>query len=195
MISVTVKCDRCKEHTDIKNIKPMDDPSQPSPVKVESCRKCANSFNVAFRRQLMHPNSQRAGYLDLEGCTAFDLLPSYFQPTCSECSTPFPAPGLLAVRGDASMASCRECHRKMNFKISEVKFMVVGYHIKESLHRGKRYARIWVSWPVKNFLAADGVSIMARVIDGSDSVVVPKSFRATNATMLKQIIQTNTAIE
>ncbi|GAM34414.1 hypothetical protein TCE0_015r01979 [Talaromyces pinophilus] len=126
MISVTVKCDRCKEHTDIKNIKPTDDPSQPSPVKVESCRKCANTFNVAFRRQLMHPNSQRAGYLDLEGCTGFDLLPSYFQPTCSECSTPFPAPGILAVRGDAAMASCRECHRKMNFKISEVKFMVVG---------------------------------------------------------------------
>lgn len=95
MISVTVKCDRCKEHTDIKNIKPTDDPSQQSPVKVESCRKCANTFNVgqpalifgntrmdasanvtlAFRRQLMHPNSQRAGYLDLEGCTAFDLLP------------------------------------------------------------------------------------------------------------------------
>ncbi|KAL3709477.1 hypothetical protein TMatcc_003267 [Talaromyces marneffei ATCC 18224] len=126
MISVTVKCDRCKEHTDIKNIKPTDDPSQPSPVKVESCRKCANTFNIAFRQQLMHSNSQRAGYLDLEGCTAFDLLPSYFQPTCSECSTPFPAPGLLAVRGDAAMASCRECHRKMNFKISEVKFMVVG---------------------------------------------------------------------
>lgn len=53
---------------------------------------------------------------------------------------------------------------------------------------------------------------MARVIDGSDSVVVPKSFRATSrsliplilaqvlktgtdATMLKQIIQTNTATE
>jgi hypothetical protein len=46
MLSVTVKCDRCKEHTDIKNIKPTDDPSQPSPVKVESCRKCANTFNV-----------------------------------------------------------------------------------------------------------------------------------------------------
>lgn len=95
MLSVTVKCDRCKEHTDLKNIKPTDDPSQPSPVKVESCRKCANTFNVgkpaldssntrfevnanvtlAFRRQLMHPNSQRAGYIDLEGCTAFDLLP------------------------------------------------------------------------------------------------------------------------
>lgn len=46
MLSVTVKCDRCKEHTDIKNIKPTDDPSQPSAVKVESCRKCANTFNV-----------------------------------------------------------------------------------------------------------------------------------------------------
>ncbi|EED23090.1 conserved hypothetical protein [Talaromyces stipitatus ATCC 10500] len=126
MLSITAKCDRCKEHTDIKNIKSTDDPSQPSPIRVESCRKCANSFNIAFRRQLMHPNSQRAGYLDLEGCTAFDLLPSYFQPTCSECSTPFPAPGILAVRGDSAMASCRECHRKMSFKISEVKFMIVG---------------------------------------------------------------------
>lgn len=33
------------------------------------------NMTLAFRRQLMHPNSQRAGYLDLEGCTAFDLLP------------------------------------------------------------------------------------------------------------------------
>ncbi|KAH8705043.1 hypothetical protein BGW36DRAFT_434742 [Talaromyces proteolyticus] len=126
ILSVTVRCERCKEHTDIKNIKPTNDPSVVSPVRVESCRKCANSFNIAFRCELMHPTSQRAGYLDLEGCTAFDLLPSNFQPTCSECSTPFPAPGLVAVRGTSVVASCRECHRKMNFKIPEVKFMMIG---------------------------------------------------------------------
>jgi hypothetical protein len=33
------------------------------------------NVTLAFRQQLMHPDSQRAGYLDLEGCTAFDLLP------------------------------------------------------------------------------------------------------------------------
>ncbi|CRG84027.1 putative protein C18H10,09 [Talaromyces islandicus] len=126
MLSVTVKCERCKEHTDIKNIKPANDPSAVSPVRVESCRKCANSFNIAFRPELMHPTSQRAGYLDLQGCTVFDLLPSNFKPTCAECSTAFPAPGLVAVRGTGALATCRECHRKMNFKIPEVKFMIVG---------------------------------------------------------------------
>lgn len=54
MLSITVKCDRCKEHTDIKNIKATDDPSQPSPVKVESCRKCANSFNIGMSLSLLH---------------------------------------------------------------------------------------------------------------------------------------------
>lgn len=48
LLSVTVKCERCKEHTDIKNIKPTNDPSAVSPVRVESCRKCANSFNIGM---------------------------------------------------------------------------------------------------------------------------------------------------
>ena len=80
----------------------------------------------------MHANSIRAGYVDLDGCTVVDLLPrsveqdvaltlgvkadlsSNFVPTCSECSTPYPAPGLVSVRGESSMAMCRECHRKMS---------------------------------------------------------------------------------
>jgi hypothetical protein len=52
-LSITVKCDRCKEHTDIKNIKATDDPSQAFPVKVESCRKCANSFNIGISSILL----------------------------------------------------------------------------------------------------------------------------------------------
>lgn len=38
---------------------------------------------------------------------------SGFVPTCAECSTKFPAPGVNAVRGESAMALCRECHRKM----------------------------------------------------------------------------------
>ncbi len=80
----------------------------------------------------MHANSIRAGYLDLDGCTVVDLLPrqisdpplkekneidasfSNFIPTCSDCLTPYPSPGVISVRGESSMATCRECHRKMS---------------------------------------------------------------------------------
>lgn len=78
----------------------------------------------------MHASSIRAGYLDLDGCTVVDLLPrckyidmtcffclylySNFIPTCSECSTSYPAPGVVSVRGESSMTICRECHRKMS---------------------------------------------------------------------------------
>jgi hypothetical protein len=48
ILSLTVKCERCKEYTDIKNIKPANDPNAVSPVRVESCRKCANSFNIGM---------------------------------------------------------------------------------------------------------------------------------------------------
>jgi hypothetical protein len=79
---------------------------------------------------LLHANCVRAGYLDMDGCTVVDVLPrfakcnllealvlrlcSYFKPTCSECSTPVPLPGVVSVRGDSSLAICRECHKRMS---------------------------------------------------------------------------------
>jgi uncharacterized CHY-type Zn-finger protein len=126
LLSATLKCQRCKELLDVKNVKPNNDPNSVSPIKVESCKKCASHLSVAFRREFIHSASNRAGYLDLEGCTVVDLLPSNFVPTCSECSTPFPPPGIVAVRGQSATATCRECHHRMVFKISEVKFLVVG---------------------------------------------------------------------
>jgi hypothetical protein len=42
-----------------------------------------------------------------------DEKDSNFMPTCSECSTSFPSPGVVAVRGESAMANCRECHRRM----------------------------------------------------------------------------------
>ncbi|KAI9367759.1 hypothetical protein BJX61DRAFT_551090 [Aspergillus egyptiacus] len=123
---ITVKCDRCKETLDVRNIPQTKDASGTLSPKVEVCGKCSNSMSLGFRRLLMHPNSYRAGYLDLDGCTVVDLLPSGFIPTCAECSTPFPGPGVVAVRGESAMANCRQCHRKMVFKIPEVKFLKVG---------------------------------------------------------------------
>ena len=118
-LCITVKCERCKDTMDINNLR---DKSQ----KVESCKKCAMSLSIGFRRELMHASSVRAGYLDLEGCTVTDMLPSNFVPTCSECSTSHPPPGLVSVRGESTMAICRNCHRKMSFKIPEIRFLLVS---------------------------------------------------------------------
>ncbi|GLI76214.1 hypothetical protein PoHVEF18_004485 [Penicillium ochrochloron] len=123
-LAITIKCERCKESMDIKNVPQLADPKDVP--KTESCKKCANSMSIGFRKQLMHSHANRAGYLDLDGCTVLDLLPSNFIPTCSECSTPYHAPGVSAVRGESAMAICRHCHRKMVFKMPEVKFLVVG---------------------------------------------------------------------
>ncbi|KAF2452800.1 hypothetical protein BDY21DRAFT_358009 [Lineolata rhizophorae] len=121
--SVTVKCDRCKTTMDVSSLKNNTSASS-SGMRTESCKKCANPFGIGYRMDMMHANSVRAGYLDLDGCTVVDLLPSAFVPTCSECSTP--ASSVAAVRGDAAMAICRECHRRMNFHIPEVKFLLVN---------------------------------------------------------------------
>ncbi|KAJ5093917.1 hypothetical protein N7456_009778 [Penicillium angulare] len=123
-LAITIKCERCKETVDIKNVPNITDPK--STPKVESCNKCANSMTIGFRKQLMHSHANRAGYLDMDGCTVVDLLTSTFIPTCSECSTPYHAPGVSAVRGESAMAMCRHCHKKMVFKIPEVKFLLVG---------------------------------------------------------------------
>ncbi|KAL3464939.1 CHY zinc finger domain protein [Aspergillus heterothallicus] len=123
---ITVKCDRCKEPLDVRNIPQTKDSSGALSPKIETCKKCSNSMSLGFRRLFMHPNANRAGYLDLDGCTIVDLLPSGFIPTCAECSTSFPGPGVVAVRGESAMANCRQCHRKMVFNVPEVKFLKVG---------------------------------------------------------------------
>ena len=124
-VSITVKCDRCKTVADMRNIQPQKGGTS-APAKTESCNKCANEMSVSYRSELLHTNSVRAGFLDLDGCTVVDLLPSAFIPTCSECSTDYSAPGLVSVRGDTTLAMCRECHHKMSFKIPEVKFLRVS---------------------------------------------------------------------
>lgn len=123
-LSISVKCNRCKEQTDFKDIAPSSQDTLHR--RSEMCRKCSATLTVVYRPELMHINSVKAGYLDVENCSITDLLPSTFQPTCSECSTTFPSPpGIVAARGDNKFTNCRSCHMKMNFVISEIKFLLV----------------------------------------------------------------------
>ena len=123
-LSITVKCLRCKESQDIERLK-NNVQADHTGMKEVVCKKCANSIAAGFRQDLIHVNSSRAGYIDLDGCTPTDMLPSTFTPTCSECSTPYKT-GCVSVRGESTLAICRECHRKMTFRIPEVKFLTVS---------------------------------------------------------------------
>ncbi|MCJ1450014.1 hypothetical protein MMC28_000342 [Mycoblastus sanguinarius] len=65
---ITIKCQRCKDTMDISNLRT-------NGQRSESCKKCAMPLSIGYRRELMHTNSVRAGYLDLDGCTVVDMLP------------------------------------------------------------------------------------------------------------------------
>lgn len=116
-MSITVKCDRCKEPADFKDLTSNSQQSH-------TCTKCSVVLTAAFHPQLMHLNSTKAGNVELENCSVVDLLPSMFQPTCAQCSTPFPVPpGIVAASGDSNITPCRSCHNKMTFTIPEHKFL------------------------------------------------------------------------
>ena len=70
-LNLTVKCERCKDLTEIKGLKN-------GVPKSEICRKCSSPFTICFRRDFVHANAVRAGFLDLEGCVVGDMLPRYF---------------------------------------------------------------------------------------------------------------------
>ncbi|OJD36728.1 chy zinc finger domain protein, partial [Diplodia corticola] len=122
---LTIQCTRCKDTMDVNNIQNNAN-ADDTGIRRESCKKCAYPMSIGYRMGMMHANSVRAGYLDLEGCAPVDMLPSNFIPTCAECAIQFPSPGVVSVRGDSSMATCRECHKKMVFKIAEVKFLLIS---------------------------------------------------------------------
>ncbi|KAH6610579.1 hypothetical protein Trco_000599 [Trichoderma cornu-damae] len=117
ILSLSVKCERCKTLNDMTGLKP-------GAEKTSSCKKCATPLAAKFSQQLVHENSARAGFVDLSGCKVADMLPSTFAPTCAKCSTP--SQGLVSVRGETTTNVCRECHSKFTFKIPEVKFLFVS---------------------------------------------------------------------
>lgn len=70
ILNISVKCERCKDTMDIKGLRN-------GIMKHESCKKCATLLGVCYRRDLVHANAVRAGFLDLEGCVPVDMLPRY----------------------------------------------------------------------------------------------------------------------
>lgn len=73
-LDITLKCERCKDTMDVERLR-SNTGENASSLRDERCKKCASGLVVGFRADLMHTNSVRAGYLDLDGCTVVDMLP------------------------------------------------------------------------------------------------------------------------
>ncbi|KAG9250446.1 uncharacterized protein F5Z01DRAFT_683852 [Emericellopsis atlantica] len=115
-LSLQVKCERCKEMNDFNRLKPNEE-------RKSSCRKCTTPHTATFRPTLIHEHSTRAGFIDLSGCKAADMLPSPFIPTCQNCSSANHE--LVSVRGESITNVCRVCHAKFTFKIPEVRLLLI----------------------------------------------------------------------
>ncbi|KAG0324450.1 hypothetical protein BG000_002220 [Podila horticola] len=149
-LNLLVRCNRCKSLVDLPELTP--DDGQDTKVdkrKWKTCDTCQSLLGGHFRTEYIHIQSKTIGYLDLAGCVAYDLLPSTFVPTCSECdqvhtfnsegadtsssmsltssapTTASPSGFRQKVgRGMSATTNCRKCHVRMTFTMEgEIKFV------------------------------------------------------------------------
>lgn len=133
-LNLVVKCDRCGTQNDFLNVTPGPFGRESKPV-AEECLKCKNTLAVSFNKNLIHLQGDQvehkndasapvAGYLDVSGCTPFDMLASTYVATCDNCVIPnTESPFRRVERGKKVTVNCRDCHLKMTMQMgSEILF-------------------------------------------------------------------------
>ena len=88
-LSISIQCSRCKNRCEITT------PARRA--NVVRCTKCQHHQQITFRPSLAHKFSSTVGFLDLDGCTPFDLV-------LMDCE--------FAV-------GCINCPKELSFKVSE----------------------------------------------------------------------------
>ncbi len=96
-LSISIQCSRCKNRCEITT------PARRA--NIVKCTKCQHQQQVLFRPSLAHKFSSTIGFLDLEGCTPFDLV-------LMDCE--------FAV-------GCINCPKEFNLKVSKVFMMFIMF--------------------------------------------------------------------
>ncbi|KAL1882494.1 hypothetical protein Plec18167_002910 [Paecilomyces lecythidis] len=52
-LNITVKCERCKDVMDVKNVRAANDPSGSLPARAESCKKCSNYMTIGEETRIV----------------------------------------------------------------------------------------------------------------------------------------------
>lgn len=127
-LNLTVNCSRCKTANDIQGVVAGPYGREGKAVGV-ACSQCNQTMVVAFRKNLIHNFNHCAGYLDLEGCVPFDMMPSLFVPTCMNCSESFPQPLKGLQSGFSATVNCRVCHIRMTVRIPQCTFELIDDYV------------------------------------------------------------------
>ncbi|KAJ3145738.1 hypothetical protein HDU86_000832 [Geranomyces michiganensis] len=119
-LNFVVRCNRCKHAVDMLNLLP--DAPQP---RWTACSQCNTDLGARYRGMPLHPSAPSIGYLDVEMCTVYDLLPSNYLATCGSCATPQAVPGgfRAVIRGYPTDMRCHTCNATMTLGIEDVKFV------------------------------------------------------------------------
>lgn len=113
-LKLILQCQRCKGHSEL--LVPQ------NKVMSLRCEKCNQNQFVNYRPALIHQFSSVVGYLDMDGCQAFDLI---FQDcrlavTCLGCSKQTRINGL--VTGQMIDGWCQACNARFKLATESVKF-------------------------------------------------------------------------
>lgn len=128
---IMVKCSRCSGTVEVENIIPEQaavDTINNGSQKYQRwlpCPTCSSLIGVLFKGNYLHANSITLGLLQLASCTPFDLLPSTYIATCTNCMEPH-VPLKLTVHDQPKSTVCRQCHTKMNIGIPNCQFVRFG---------------------------------------------------------------------
>ncbi|KAI7864139.1 hypothetical protein BDF14DRAFT_1261943 [Spinellus fusiger] len=126
-LRLIVKCARCSDTTEIENILPENEsPHQQKKERWTTCSTCSSILGVKFIGDLMHENATIAGYLQLAGCTPFDILHSSFLGTCCKCMEDIQSPVRMAPNHQPISLFCFHCHTKMTICLGDYKFVAIG---------------------------------------------------------------------
>lgn len=113
-LHVTLQCSRCKNYNDIH--------TEPRRRNVFSCVKCHHSQEATFRPSILHQFTTVLGYLDLEGCQAFDLplVDCIFAVECLNCNKQVSVDGIHY--GKMWQSWCHYCNSKLGVYVDSTKF-------------------------------------------------------------------------
>ncbi|KAJ3128086.1 hypothetical protein HK098_005140 [Nowakowskiella sp. JEL0407] len=119
-LNLLIRCTRCKNTVEVPNLTPATE-ANPQPLRIP-CPTCSTILSIRYRSDLVHKNNTSIGYLDVDLCVPYDLLPSTYTMTCAYCNADSTQVKKMP-RGLVTNTNCGQCHHKMSVMVDEVKFV------------------------------------------------------------------------
>ena len=103
------------------------------------CKKCSKEVRIRLRPDVLHSNNSSAGYLDIEGAKASQILPSDFWVACSDCGAETKFTGARA--GTRGSEPCRTCYAALAFGFTGARLEEVRVAASKVASAGRSTAR------------------------------------------------------